>query len=295
MKIAPTTTFYPLLAALTLSSCSTSQESPQPQLYQPPQPPSKSADVTEKSKQPSNRPLDELNEDKAAMIGKKIWMNEGAAQAENLTVWKKGDTFASLGIGSFKWYPAGIENSENEFSQLLAFLQLQKADVTVPEWLQNQPLCPWKSREEFYNNRESAKMLDLRKLLGDNIPQQVRFIIKRLEQELPAMLAVLPTEEKREYVRQQFYRVAQKPVGIYALIDYINFQGKGMSPNEPYQDDGWGLLQVLERMPGSSSNVMGEFAHTANKLIMRHVQQTPEDKYLLPGWQHRLKTYTYEF
>ncbi len=244
---------------------------------------------------PNNPQSIQVSKKDAAKIGHKIWMNEGAAKVKNLTVWNKGETFASLGIGHFIWYPVGQEGPYDEqFPKLLTFLRRQRTQL--PDWLKTTPDCPWNSRREFYNNIKSRRMVELRKLLKDTIPQQVAFIIVRLEKTLPKMMAALPTKEQRARVRKQFYRVAQQPQGVYALIDYVNFKGEGTDPKERYDNQGWGLLQVLENMPGTSKNVMAEFAKAADKVLRRRVRNAPRDeRRWLRGWRKRLRTYTYEF
>lgn len=254
-------------------------------------PPEKAESVEETPEKPK---FIEVAERDAAIIGQKIWMNEGSAKIENLTVWNTGETFASLGIGHFIWYPVGQEGPFQEsFPQLLTFLQQQ--NLTLPLWLQNTSDCPWNTREEFYQDIQSSRMVSLRDMLKNTIPQQVQFIIRRLEQALPKMLNVLLTEEQKAHVRNQFYRVAQTPMGVYALVDYVNFKGEGVSPKERYNGQGWGLLQVLENMSGRSDNVMAEFAKAADFVLSRRVQNAPKDESRwLPGWRNRLKTYTYD-
>jgi hypothetical protein len=276
-----------LLPLLIVSSCAVSEIEPQTMVAPSPVP------TIEKPK-PKPQFIQVAPQD-AEKIGQKIWMNEGAAKVENLTVWNKGETFASLGIGHFIWYPPGQEGPYLEgFPPLLAFFEQQ--GVNIPGWLKKTSDCPWNSRQAFYKDINSAKMINLRNLLKNTISQQIQFIIKRLEQALPQMLDALPTEERRNHVRQQFYRVAQKPVGVYALVDYINFKGEGVSPKERYQGQGWGLLQVLENMPGDSNNLMVEFAKSADKMLTLRVRNAPKDESRwLPGWRNRLKTYTYDF
>lgn len=45
-----------------------------------------------------------VSPENANKIGEKIWKNECAGSIEGLTNWKKGENFASLGIGHFIWY-----------------------------------------------------------------------------------------------------------------------------------------------------------------------------------------------
>ena len=237
----------------------------------------------------------ELAERDAERIGQKIWMNEGSGKIKNLTVWNRGENFASLGIGHFIWYPAGKEGSFKEtFPKLIVFLQEQ--GVEIPSWLQQTPDAPWKSYSAFKRDEQGVDMKQLRTLLVNSIPEQVRFIIRRLEQALPKMLESLPLEEQRTQVREQFYRVAEESAGIYALIDYVNFKGEGTSARERYQGEGWGLLQVLENMrAGSSYNVMSEFADSAEFVLKRRIKNAPparNESRWLPGWKNRIKTYT---
>jgi hypothetical protein len=238
--------------------------------------------------------LEPLNADKAAKIGHKIWMNEGLAKLEKLTVWKSGDNHASVGIGRFVWYPAAdsVEHDKS-FPKLLLFLQ--KQGTAIPDWLQNTPNCPWNSRRDFYDHIDSPQMVDLRTLLKNTLSQQVQFLLLYLEKALLPKMMAASTKEPRFHLREQFYRVAQLPAGVYALIDYVNFKGDGTDPKQRYKDEGWGLLQVLEEMPGNSKNVMAEFAQAADNVLTRRVQNAPQDEQRwLSGWRNRIKTYTYE-
>ncbi len=232
--------------------------------------------------------------DDADIIGQKIWMNEGAGKVENLTVWNKYEDFASLGIGHFIWYPANKEGLYTEtFPQLILFLQQQ--GIQIPAWLQNQPDAPWNSREDFKYHEQSEQMKQLRTLLVNTIPQQVQFIIKRLERALPKMLNTLShTSVQRQHIQTQFHRVAQTRNGVYTLIDYINFKGEGTSLKERYQGQGWGLLQVLENMSGRSTDPVAEFVQSAKFILNLRIQNSPperHERYWFPGWKKRLQTY----
>ncbi len=43
----------------------------------------------------------------------------------------------------------------------------------------------------------------------------------------------------KNHIKKQFYRVAQSPIGLYVLIDYINFKGEGTNIRERYNGQGW--------------------------------------------------------
>jgi hypothetical protein len=288
MKIFLRTRYLIMLAISILPSCA-SEPIPQPQPQ--PQPPPK--EVVKEEPKPEYIQV-ALRD--AGLIGQKIWMNEGSAKEENLVAWNKGEGFASLGIGHFIWYPEGQEGPYTEtFPQFIRFLQ-QKTEIEIPAWLTTTPDAPWKSYEAFNFNKEGPQMADLRTLLINTIPYQVQFIIQRLEQALPQMLNTLPIPAQREHVFQQFFRVVDAPNGLYALVDYVNFKGEGTNPNERYNEQGWGLLQVLGNMPGNTSNVMTEFANAADKVLRERIQNSPPERgesRWYDGWKNRVKTYTY--
>lgn len=103
-----------------------------------------------------------------------------------------------------------------------------------------------------------------------------------------------PPPSHREALRKNFYRVTAEPLGLYALMDYVNFKGEGISSSERYAGQGWGLLQVLEAMPPSGP-ALPEFAKAADRVLTRRVRNSPPERHeaqWLPGWRNRLATYT---
>lgn len=138
---------------------------------------------------------------------------------------------------------------------------------------------------------QSARMVELRQLLINTIALQARFAAWRLEKALGKMLAAAPASE-RERVKTNFYRVAAEPMGLYALMDYVNFKGEGVSPTERYKGQGWGLLQVLNTMK-TSGPALPAFADAAATVLTQRVQNAPKNEsQWLPGWKNRLRTYT---
>ncbi len=232
----------------------------------------------------------QLSKSEAKAIGERIWQNEGAGKLENLIVWNEGEEFPSLGIGHFIWYPAGVDGPFIEsFPALLAHL---RKEVATPDWLDGVEDAPWSNRTEFYRDIDSWWMAELRDLMKNTMPQQVAFIMQRLEAALPKMLATLETEQQRLHIKLQFYRVAQSSNGIYALIDYVNFKGEGTSPDERYRGEGWGLLQVLQMIQANDDNVMSAFARSADAVLTRRVSNAPRDESRwLAGWRKRVQSY----
>ena len=81
------------------------------------------------------------------------------------------------------------------------------------------------------------------------------------------------------------------------MLDYVNFKGEGTSPKERYNDEGWGLLQVLEKMPEdvSPKNAHKAFSTAATATLTRRTQNNPKDKKWLNGWTNRTSAYANDF
>jgi len=75
----------------------------------------------------------------------------------------------------------------------------------------------------------------------------------------------------------------------------VNFKGEGVLHTERYQGQGWGLLQVLEAMDGTSvSGAVDEFARAASAVLTRRVQNSPAERHesrWLSGWIRRVNSY----
>lgn len=234
-------------------------------------------------------------------IGKRIWQNECNGTVAGLTAWNSGENFASLGIGHFIWYPKGAGGPfEESFPKFLRFAgdkrtplpaRLQSYSVADPGGLD----CPWNSRAEFYQANQSAQMKELRQFLAKTVDVQAAFMVERLEQALPKMLAAASPAE-RGNLRQRFDRVADSPMGCYALVDYVNFKGEGVLDTERYAGQGWGLLQVLEGMSQESTGkeAVKDFAESAKRVLTNRVRNSPPERHesrWLPGWLNRVQTY----
>lgn len=233
-----------------------------------------------------------LTSSEATQIGLQIWANECAQKVEGLTCWNKGEEFASLGIGHFIWYPEG---STGPFKQTFPdFLRFLKEEGTaLPIWLESEPGCPWQSRDEFYQDEKDPRLKELRQLLMATIDKQLFFMINRLDRALPGILRNV-SEDKKETVARQFYRLATMPAGLYALVDYTNFKGEGLADKECYQGKRWGLKQVLEQMPAEPADPVEEFVTAAKLILSQRVEASPPERNeqrWLKGWHNRLDTY----
>jgi hypothetical protein len=232
-----------------------------------------------------------LSSSEARSIGHKIWQNECNGTVAGLTSWNSGENFASLGIGHFIWYPEGIRGPFDEsFPKLVRFLQ--ERGTRTFTFLSGP--CPWRSRADFLGAQQSSEMKQLRDLLAGTVDLQTQFMINRLEDALPKMLAEADGSE-RQKIGDNFQRLTRSPSGCYALIDYVNFKGEGTLATERYAGQGWGLLQALEQMPDGGEDAPKQFSQAAAEVLRRRVKNAPparhEDRWL-SGWIRRVNGYS---
>lgn len=231
-----------------------------------------------------------------AWIGRTMFQKECGGDRNKLLTWNAGESFASLGIGHFIWYPQGQRGPfEESFPAFLDFVRTR--GIRPPAWIEtaDDPGCPWMDRQSFYRDRTSARMRSLEDFLIRTIPEQSLFIVNRLKDAYPKIMASVSQPQKK-HVRKQFMRVADSSIRLYALIDYVNFKGEGTHLSERYNDQGWGLLQVLEEMSGTEpgEHALHEFSRAAEAVLVRRVQNAPRERNehrWLPGWKNRVKAY----
>lgn len=237
----------------------------------------------------------DLSRAEAMRIGRKVWQNECGGTIAGLTSWNTGENFASLGIGHFIWYPKGLHGPfEESFPHFVGFAE--RAGTKVPAVaVEPREGCPWKTRAEFTAAQNGAPMKELRAFLADTIGLQAQFLVQRLQEALPKMLAAVPPEARGQ-VKAQFDRVASSPEGCYALVDYVNFKGEGILDSERYRGQGWGLLQVLEGMTGTDQGraAAKEFSRSAASVLQQRVKISPparNESRWLEGWSRRVRSY----
>jgi hypothetical protein len=237
-----------------------------------------------------------LSPNEAQAIGLKIWQNEAGGKVQFLTHWNIGEEFGSFGIGHFIWYPKDKKGPFTEsFPEVID--ALVRAGENVPSWLLGHPPCPWPDRESFYADFNGPRLTELRELLARTIHLQALETARRLENAHPKILAVAP-EAERASLTDKFMRIAAVPNGVYALVDYVNFKGEGINPQEAYAGQGWGLLQALQLMDnaGSGQQAVAAFVQGADAALTRRTVNAPaerqeREKKWLSGWRTRLHTY----
>lgn len=237
----------------------------------------------------------------AERVGRQVWLNETRGKREAITAWNATEDFTSLGIGHFIWFSEGLKTRFVEsFPTMLQFLRRRGA--TLPKWLDKEriPPSPWKTKAQFDREFLSSRMTELRRVLLATMDLQAQFLVRRLENALPKLLAALPDQSSRIHVRCQFYRVAASSPDLYPLIDYVNFKGEGANKSETFpgkstqKREGWGLKHVLLTMKGSSNDsvmVLREFSDAARFVLLRRIANNPRDRRWQAGWMVRVKTY----
>ena len=235
-----------------------------------------------------------LTDAQAEALGRLIWRNEGQGKVENLTAWNRGEDFASLGIGHFIWYPQGRAGPFTEsFPPMARFLAARGAPL--PTWALAEH-CPWSDRASFQADLAGPRLTELRAALAATTALQARHIADRSEAALPLLLDGLPPARQAE-LRARYEAVAAAANGVYALVDYVNFKGEGVSASERYDGLGWGLRQVLEEMDGAAAPgqpAVLAFSRAAAAVLRRRVEHSPPargESRWLPGWLSRVKTY----
>jgi hypothetical protein len=231
----------------------------------------------------------------AMRIGRQVWQNECGGSVAGLTSWNAGENFASLGIGHFIWYPAGVRGPfEESFPLFLRYVEMRGAKLPQSFLGPNKAVCPWNSRRAFLAARSTPKMKELRNFLADTIDLQADFLVERLRTSLPRMVAIAPADQ-RPKIEERFDRLGRRAEGCYALIDYVNFKGEGVLATERYEGRGWGLLQVLEGMPNQSgASLLDEFADSAERVLRERVRNAPperDEERWLAGWLKRVNSY----
>jgi len=234
------------------------------------------------------------------LIGDMVFFNECGEELDLIVSWNKGEDFISLGLGHFIWYRKDKDNRfEESFPRLLNFMR--EKGRKIPVWLEDMERngYPWKNRQELLQNLHKDDLAKLRRFLHDTLPLQALFLFERLNDALPKMLKVA-APASRKNVEYQFYRLANTPGGIYALVDYVNFKGEGVLENESYNEVRWGLLQVLENMCGRDRDIsaLNEFVLNAKKLLKQRVLNAPvgiDESRWLSGWGRRLDSYVDAF
>ena len=238
-----------------------------------------------------------LNPTQKKKIGDKIWKNECGGSINGLTTWNEGEEFPSMGIGHFIWYPKSFNGRWTEsFPEFIRYAQAS-GRKDIPAWVLQD--CPWNNKAAFQANFNGTQLSSLRTFLANSVALQTDFIIHKSQAALPKMLKATPAAD-RQRIQTNYHLVATTTNGTYALIDYVNFKGAGINPRERYNNQGWGLLQVLSNMRPSKGDQdsASAFADSAKLTLDQRIKNSPTkrgEKRWKAGWHNRCETYAKSF
>jgi len=234
----------------------------------------------------------ELSTEQLESIGQKIFINETGGNAEYLIAWNDGEAFASLGIGHFIWFPEGLNSPFTEtFPSLIQ--HFKDSGIKLPDWLQASDDCPWQDKQAFLTAKMTSEYKQLSDLINSTFSLQIAFIHQRMQLALPLILKDIEEPNQKMILEQRFNELTTSEVGMYSLIDYVNFKGEGTSPKERYEGKGWGLKQVLLNMD-VNQNVNDAFAQSCIEVLVQRINNSPQKEVelrWLQGWTKRCNTY----
>jgi len=230
------------------------------------------------------------------VIADKIYHNETSGDPEKIMFWSKNESFPSIGIGHFIWYPQGQPKIYDEtFPSMIDYYIAHK--VEIPAWLRaaRKRGAPWKDRATFERSRGDKEFQQLKVLLLNTKALQTQFFFDRLHASIPEIVKYV-APQYRQHIINNYNALAATKGGWYPLIDYINFKGKGIKATERYNNQGWGLLQVLKEMRPvqAGPGALREFARAARAVLERRVRNAPPSKNegrWMRGWMNRVNSY----
>lgn len=238
----------------------------------------------------------EVSKADTLLIAERVFKNECDAENDCLLEWSDGEDFLSLGLEHFIWYPKDSPGIFNE--SFRSYLQYaREAGERLPDWLDKTPFppCPWTSRTQFLSSKDSREYKDIMDFMIRTKDAQANYLIDNTKRSLQKIIDAAP-QDQRSRITKYLSLLISDPQGLYAVIDYLNFKGSGIANSENFQGEGWGLLQVLQRMRDvqTSREALKEFAVTAKMVLTHRVYMAPigthEDRWL-QGWLRRVDTY----
>ena len=252
-----------------------------------------------------------LSKDQLLSLGYRMWNNYAGGTVDGLTKWDGSDAdheFMYLGIAQNIWLPEG-SNSMFQADWPTVAQRLQELGCKIKPWMLNG--CPWTTQEEFDADFNGKKMTWLRTHLSKEkfVRAQAFCIAERLQRTMdpssPDSLLTGLTADQSALVEKNFDFVvnSKDPLGVYALIDYVNFKGEGrLGGTEEFNGQSWGLLQVLLNMQtpaegASDADVMKAFVQSAKftlcQRVINHKLQDPtnNDVQYLDMWVAHLNDY----
>ncbi|HXK50846.1 MAG TPA: hypothetical protein PKW56_10315 [Clostridiales bacterium] len=216
-------------------------------------------------------------------IGAKMFANECASKKEYLVWWSPREGFANFGIGHFIWFPPGKTFPfVQQFPELIGFY-LEKREH-IPQVIDMNKLTglPWNSKEELDSDPRKAEIIDW---LASTTFVQAAFIIFK------AMDSLKEIAEANPGIVYALNELCETQRGRYAVVDYLNFKGTGLDHKERLKGEGWGLVQVLEKLERPDVDSFIEAAAEVLKRRVINYTEEQNDLTFIDGWLKRLETY----
>ncbi|MBX9742927.1 MAG: hypothetical protein K2W99_05270 [Chthoniobacterales bacterium] len=208
-----------------------------------------------------------FSDDALSDLGNRLWTTY--SPEKKVVIWDERG-FACIGIAQCLWNPVGTTSSFGEDWPATARF-LKNHGIAIEEWMLGP--CPWSTEKEFNDALQNDPRLQrLITLLSTPaaITEQAHCIVENFKQAFSpisesSILKNLPPGEAK-LLAAYFWAVSHcygdncKPLGLFALIDYVHYKGEGLGGG--YNTQSWGLQRVLWNM----QNVDPEFVHTHTAL-----------------------------
>lgn len=224
------------------------------------------------------------------VLAEKIFRNETGGlngRVDNLICWRNGEKWASMGIGHFIWYPKDFRGPfEEQFPEFVAFAAKY---VRVPKIARGP--CPWNMTDRI-EGAGKTELSELQKFLENTFTIQAAFIAQRFKKQVADIKKAAGLRASR-----RLDMLLKTERGFFAVLDYCNMKGTGLSEKERYREEGWGLVQVLQTMKDSKSrDYVDLFADAAIDTLEKRVCNAPDDQRTqerkwLTGWKNRINRY----
>ena len=104
--------------------------------------------------------------------------------------------------------------------------------------------APWVCREQIL--KDMLKVNEVRSLLASTIDLQIKFIIDQFKQQLPGIMEAAPSRYKSK-IMYNTNLMLSFPQGSYALVDYLNLKGNGLSQTEELKGQRMGTITSADK------------------------------------------------
>ncbi|MDA9189419.1 hypothetical protein N9O57_00390 [bacterium] len=262
-----------------------------------------------------------LSEEEKKQMSKKVGEFEFNNKRDKIMQWNKNEDFLSLGLGHFTWFGNATKTRGVEsFPDYIEYLVNEKGydPEKIPQiirpvkingrYVMNKKM-PYGYKSSFEKNQKGPSMSAVKNFLWQPDVQatQFDFIKNRLESQAGNIVNFhnspsydgSPVANGKELTRKMtnfMDDLSKSSAGKFGMIDYVNFKGEGLSPDERIKgtNEGWGLYQVLS---GAAKEYDGSqdpaklFSKHSGLALKNRVNKDSRMQANDAGWQRRTKFY----